>query len=113
VWNGRLAVPVITVNGIGDNISPVAGQDAYQRVIDAGGSPAMLRQTYTNTAGHCGFSAAETVAAIEALHARVMSGRWGETSAEAMNAAARVAGGGEARFIAYTPAVFLRPFAAR
>jgi hypothetical protein len=42
-----------------------------------------------------------------------MSGRWGETSAEAMNAAARVAGGGEARFIAYTPAVFLRPFAAR
>ena len=33
VWTGDLRVPVLTVNGIGDNISPVSGQDAYQREI--------------------------------------------------------------------------------
>jgi pimeloyl-ACP methyl ester carboxylesterase len=113
VWNGRLRVPVITVNGIGDNISPVAGQDAYQRVVDAAGSSAMLRQAYTNTAGHCGFSAAETVAAVEALDKRVTSGRWGDTSAEALNAAAMTTGSGESRFVPYTPPVFLRPFTTR
>jgi len=113
VWNGRLRVPVLTVSGIGDNISPVAGQDAYQRVVDAAGSSAMLRQTYTKTAGHCGFSAAETVTAVEAMHARVVSGRWGETSAEAMNAAAKATGVGETRFIPYKPAEFMRGLAAR
>lgn len=113
VWNGRLRVPVLTVNGIGDNISPVAGQQAYEAIVESAGSGAMLRQTYTRTAGHCGFSAAETVAAVEALDARVTSGKWGDTSADAMNAAARATGAGDARFIAYTPATFLRPFAAR
>jgi pimeloyl-ACP methyl ester carboxylesterase len=111
VWNGQLQVPVLTVNGIGDNISPVSGQEAYQRVVERAGRAAMLRQTYTNTAGHCGFSPAEVLAAVEALTARVVSGEWGDrTDPSAMNSAAEAAGLGPARFVSYRPAAFLRPF---
>ena len=44
VWDGKLAVPVLTVNGIGDNISPVSGQSAYKAVERAAGRSEMLRQ---------------------------------------------------------------------
>ena len=79
-WDGKLAVPVLTVNGIGDNISPVAGQEAYERAVRAAGRAEMLRQVYTNSAGHCGFSAAEVVTAVEALVARLKTGQWGDAT---------------------------------
>jgi pimeloyl-ACP methyl ester carboxylesterase len=109
IWNGALAMPVLTMNGIGDQISPVAGQDAYQRAVERAGKADMLRQVYTNTAGHCGFSAAETVTAVEALRERVTTGRWGELDAERLNAAAQSLNLGPARFQRYTPPAFLRP----
>ena len=71
VWDGKLAVPVLTLNGIGDNISPVSGQAAYEAVVRKAGRSEMLRQVYTNSAGHCGFTAAEAVAAVETLLARL------------------------------------------
>jgi pimeloyl-ACP methyl ester carboxylesterase len=113
VWDGRLRVPVLTVNGIGDNISPVSGQQSYQRIAELAGTGDMLRQTYTNTAGHCGFSPGETLAAVDALSVRVASGQWGElTNAFVLNAAAEASGGGPGRFVPYRPVPFLRPFAA-
>ncbi|MEQ1757313.1 MAG: hypothetical protein ABL986_03270 [Vicinamibacterales bacterium] len=109
VWDGALRVPVLTVNGIGDNISPVSGQDAYQRSVESAGRGDMLRQTYTNTAGHCGFSPGETVAAVDALSARVATGRWGDsTNPFVLNAAAEAVAPGPARFVPYQPAPFLR-----
>jgi pimeloyl-ACP methyl ester carboxylesterase len=108
VWTGALRMPVLTVNGIGDNISPVSGQEAYERVAVSAGTGDLLRQTYTNTAGHCGFSPGETVAAVEALSARVATGRWGDTSPDAVNAAAAAVAGQPGRFVAYQPAPFMR-----
>ena len=108
VWNGKLAVPVLTVNGIGDNISPVSGQSAYEAVVRAAGRSEMLRQVYTNSAGHCGFSAAEGVAAVETLVARLNTGRWGDTTPEAMKAKAESLGLGAARFVPFTPPAFVR-----
>ena len=110
VWTGALRMPVITVNGIGDNISPVAGQDAYQRIVEKAGKADLLRQTYTNTAGHCGFSPGETVAAVDALSARVTTGQWGDsTNPFVLNAAAQSAAAGPARFVPYRPTPFMRP----
>jgi pimeloyl-ACP methyl ester carboxylesterase len=111
VWTGDLRVPVLTVNGIGDNISPVSGQEAYQRAVERAGRAEMLRQAYVNSAGHCGFSPGETVAAVEALSARVATGQWGDSANPfVLNAAARAVAAGPARYIPYQPAPFLRPF---
>ena len=102
-----LEVPVITLNGIGDQISPVAGQQAYESVVGS----TNLRQTYTRTAGHCGFNGREVVAAVEVLQLRVATGQWPDTSAAAMNAAAAaVALTGTPRFIELQPDEFARPF---
>jgi pimeloyl-ACP methyl ester carboxylesterase len=108
-WDGRLAMPVLTLNGIGDNISPVSGQQAYESAVRAAGRQEMLRQVYTNTAGHCGFSAAETVAAVETLMARLKTGQWANTTNPySMNALAQSLNLGAARFVPYSPDVFVR-----
>jgi pimeloyl-ACP methyl ester carboxylesterase len=108
VWDGNLRVPVITLNGIGDNISPVSGQERFARAAINAGKADLLRQTYTNTAGHCGFSPGETVAAVEALTARVASGRWGDTSPASMHAAAATVAGEPGRFVPFQPTPFMR-----
>ena len=101
-------MPVLTLNGIGDNISPVAGQQAYEAVVRAAGRAAMLRQVYTNSAGHCGFTAAEGVAAVETLVARLRTGQWDDrTNPYAMNALAATLDLGGSRFVPYTPEVFV------
>jgi pimeloyl-ACP methyl ester carboxylesterase len=113
LWDGNLRMPVLTVNGIGDPISPVSGQQAYQHIVDAAGKGDLLRQAYTNTAGHCGFSPGETLAAVDALSARVATGHWGDsTNPYVLNAAAEAAAAGPARFAPYQPAAFMRPFTA-
>lgn len=102
-----LKVPVVTMTGIGDQISPTSAQQAYESVAGSEN----LRQTYLRVAGHCGFNGPETVAAVEALHARVTTGTWPDTSPAAMNAlAATVPLAGAPRFVEHTPDVFQRPF---
>ncbi|MES3021736.1 MAG: DUF6351 family protein [Pseudomonadota bacterium] len=110
VFDGQLQVPVLTLNGIGDPISAVASQQAYEAAVTAAGKGALLRQTYTANAGHCGFAPAETIAAVQSLRQRLETGQWPATDAAAMNFRARAAAPGPARFIDYTPARFLRPF---
>jgi hypothetical protein len=101
-------MPVLTVNGIGDIISTVAGQDAYERAVRAAGREELLRQVYTRSAGHCGFSAGEVVAAVDVLMTRLDTGAWGELDAETMNARAGALAPGEARFLSYVPDAFVR-----
>ncbi len=111
IFDGELEVPVLTVNNIGDNISTVAGQAAYQEAVDRAGASRMLRQTYVESAGHCGFSAAETIAAVETLQSRLLTKRWDDAdNPHKLNALARSLNLGAARFISYTPDEFARPF---
>lgn len=102
-----LTAPVVTMTGIGDQISPTSAQQAYEAVAGSDN----LRQTYVRAAGHCGFNGPETVAAVEVLHQRVTTGSWPDTSPAAMNAlATTVPLSGTPRFLAHTPDVFQRPF---
>jgi len=110
IFNGDLNVPVITVNGIGDAISVVASQSAYEEAVKAAGKSAQLRQVYTASAGHCGFTPAESVAAINTLMHRLQTGQWEGTSAQSMNDRAQSAQLGLSRFIDYIPAPYLRPY---
>jgi hypothetical protein len=108
VQRGLLQVPVVTVNGIGDPISAVAAAQAYEAVVGSEN----LRQTYTMTAGHCGFNGKEIVAAVEVLQNRVTTGSWQDTSPAAMNALAATVTGvnGTPRFIEYVPDDYERLF---
>lgn len=98
----------MTLNGFGDQISPPAGQQAYEAAVGSEN----LRQPYTMTAGHCGFNGKEVVAAVEVLQDRVRTGSWQDTSPAAMNALAATITGvtGTPRFIEYEPDEFERTF---
>lgn len=107
-FTGRISVPTVTLNNIGDQISTVAQQQEYEeRVREAGNQP-LLRQTYVASAGHCAFSAAETLAATHLLIDRLDTGRWGPTNARQLDRAAEELEQGEARFVTYHPDRFNR-----
>lgn len=111
IFDGELEVPVLTVNNIGDNISTVASQTAYENEAERAGAEHMLRQLYVESAGHCGFSAAETVAAVETLQERLLTKKWSDSAnPHKLNALARSLNLGAARYIDYQPDQFARPF---
>jgi pimeloyl-ACP methyl ester carboxylesterase len=112
VFDGDLAMPVLTMNALGDAISPPASQQAYEQAAGRAGKRALLRQTYTHSAGHCAFTPAESVAGVHALAERIRSGKWPDTSAKGMTALAGATGLGPVHFVDYTPPPFLRPYEA-
>ena len=85
-------VPVLTVHTAADPVAPVENEQAYAEQVARAGDRPMLRQTFTHRAGHCTFSPAEKLAALETLFHRVEHGTWPSTAPEAMNARALALG---------------------
>ena len=91
---------------VSDQLAPVQFEATYaQRVALAGSSP-LLRQVYVNAVGHCNFTDADMVAAIDAMNNVVAARHWtpGVTVAalnDAANALDPALGGGD--FTAYHP----------
>ncbi len=111
VWHGGLTIPVLTLNNIGDNISAVSALYAFQETVTRAGSAAFLRQLYVNSAGHCAFSPAESIAAINTLVERINTGDWNmSTNPYTMNSKAEALNLGPSRFINYQPEPFARAF---
>jgi hypothetical protein len=110
VWHGQLPFPVLTLNNIGDNISGMSAQQFFGSVVEEAGRAELLRQSYVNSAGHCGFSPAETATAVATLIERIESGQWGDTTNPyQLNNRALSLEAGPARFIPYEPEPFQRP----
>lgn len=108
-FTGDISVPTLTLNNLGDQISTVAQQSAYEDRAKKAGNASLLRQTYVASAGHCAFSDAEKVAAAELLLDRLETGRWGGGwNAVHMNRAAEALDMGDARFVSYRPDRFNR-----
>lgn len=106
---GDLSIPVISMQGIGDPISASDAMDAVSKGARAAGKQELLRTVFTETAGHCTFSAGEVAAVIDVVKQRLDSGRWPDTTTASMNTLARrVAPAAPARFIEYKPNPFLR-----
>ena len=78
----------------------------------------MLRQVFVDRPGHCRYTGAEFVAAVQTLRTRVTTGRWTDAGAHQLGKlAARLAAEdpalGAAEFIPYSPGRFLRPHVPR
>jgi pimeloyl-ACP methyl ester carboxylesterase len=76
-FDGNLSVPVLTMHTIGDGLVVPQNETAYGDVVRAAGKQDLLRQLFVHRAGHCAFSAAETIMAIEAMIKRLDAGSWG------------------------------------
>ncbi|KUN76376.1 alpha/beta hydrolase family protein [Streptomyces griseoruber] len=110
-FTGKLTKPQFSVHTIGDALVPVQTESALRRAVTAAGSSALLRQAYTDNAGHCTFSAAEQLAALHTLEDRLTTGRWPATDAGALNSRAVAADSTTpARYTAYRPAPYPRPY---
>ncbi|MFJ8631940.1 alpha/beta hydrolase family protein [Streptomyces sp. NPDC093568] len=110
-FTGRLAKPQLAVHTTGDALIPVQAESALKRAVTAGGSASLLRQAYTDNAGHCTFSPAEQLAALDTLEDRLDTGRWVGTDPAALNSRATQADPTTpTRYVPYRPTVYPRPF---
>jgi pimeloyl-ACP methyl ester carboxylesterase len=115
VFNGDLeGKPVLTMHTTGDGLVVNTDEQAYRSVVNKAGNGPLLREVFVHRAGHCTFTPAETVAALEALISRINTGHWaGVTDTDTLNASATALGPlnvAPASFISFEPAQFLRPF---
>ena len=122
-FDGDISVPVLTMHTTGDGLVVPENEQAYKAVVDRAGHGALLRQIFVNRAGHCAFTPAETVTAVQTLENRLSTGKWNVPAPAALNAAAAALGpqlnvftqgsslvATAPAFISYTPARYLRPF---
>jgi pimeloyl-ACP methyl ester carboxylesterase len=121
-FDGQLNTPVLTMHTTGDGLVVPPNEGAYANAVNAAGESALLRQTFVHRAGHCAFTEAETVAALQVLLKRLDTGRWDEAALQpvALNASALAQGDLEnvffgaatpPAFVDFSPASYPRPFA--
>jgi pimeloyl-ACP methyl ester carboxylesterase len=121
-FDGQLSIPVLTLHTTGDGLVIPPNEGAYRDAVSAAGESALLRQVFIHRAGHCAFSEAETVAAVQVLIKRLDTGRWDDAALQpaALNAAALAQGDLEnvffgaatpPAFVDFSPAPYPRPFA--
>jgi len=105
---GRLAVPLLDIHTTADQLVPVEQESAYAQKVRAAGRSALLRQAYVAAPGHCNFTNAEVVAALDTIDRRATTGHWGDsTSAASLQAAADALNLDGAAFTDFRPAQLL------
>ncbi|MEU8633012.1 DUF6351 family protein [Amycolatopsis sp. NPDC048633] len=112
VFTGDLRIPVLTVNGTGDQISTVAQQQSYGALAREAGNASLLRQTYVRTAGHCTYTTGEQQAAVDRMLTRLRTGHWPDTAPGTMNRLAAAADGTAGRYLSYALPHFNRRYPA-
>lgn len=73
---GRLQVPELDVHTVSDQLAPVQFEATYAQRVARAGDAGLLRQTYVNAVGHCNFTDADYVAAIDAMNTVVAEHHW-------------------------------------
>jgi pimeloyl-ACP methyl ester carboxylesterase len=124
-FDGQISIPVLTMHTTGDGLVVPENEQAYSSVVDRAGHGNLLRQIFVARAGHCAFTPAETITAVQTLLNRLSTGQWNVPSPAGLNAQAAALGPeynvytspttGDlvrtaAAFTSYTPAPYLRPF---
>lgn len=98
--------PIMLLHTSGDGLAPASTLEAYIRRAPA----ALVRTAIVNAAGHCTFSVAESMAAIETVDRRIATGEWPATSSVDMNDRARAADASPARYEDFDLTPFARAF---
>jgi pimeloyl-ACP methyl ester carboxylesterase len=123
IYNGQLPVPVLTMHTTGDGLVSVQDEQAYASVVTKAKDKALLKEIFVHRAGHCEFSPAEMITALQTLGLRLTSGKWKDLTPTDLNNEAAALGStynvievsGKAvaaapAFETYKPAKFLRPY---
>jgi pimeloyl-ACP methyl ester carboxylesterase len=123
IFDGEIHIPVLTLHTTGDGLVVVQNESAYKKIVDEAGNRELLRRTFVDRAGHCAFTPAETIAAVQALVNRLETGRWHDVDANDLNNAAAALGPGfnlfgtqqgivpvPPAYIDFDPSRYLRPF---
>jgi pimeloyl-ACP methyl ester carboxylesterase len=123
IFNGEIHIPVLTLHTKGDGLVVVQNESAYRRVVEKAGNEEFLRRAFVSRAGHCAFTPAETIAAVQRLIDRLDTGQWHDLEAHDLNDAASALGSAfnifptmngiipvSPAFIEFHPARYLRPF---
>ncbi len=85
IFNGQLPGPVLALHTEGDGLVPVEDEQAYLATATEAGNKALVHDVFVHRAGHCTFTPAETVAAVEALFTRLSTGKWKGLSVTALD----------------------------
>jgi pimeloyl-ACP methyl ester carboxylesterase len=124
-FNGQIRVPVLTMHTTGDGLVVPENEQAYRQVVDQAGNGAKLAQIFVHRAGHCAFTPAETITAVQTLINRLDTGHWNQgaltpshLNAEAadLGATYNIYASGSSvvatapEFTRYQPTAYLRPF---
>jgi pimeloyl-ACP methyl ester carboxylesterase len=104
---GKIGVPLLHAHGLGDALLPPHLMAGYAVAVEKQGKDDLYRQAFVDAAGHCETEVSEAMATIEAMVTRLGTGKWGDTSPQALNGAARTLNLAEPRFVSYT---FKTPF---
>ncbi len=123
IFNGNVHIPVLTLHTKGDGLVVVQNESAYKQVVEEAGNEKFLRRAFVSRAGHCAFTPAETIAAVQKLLNRLDTGEWRGVEADDLNSAAAALGPSfnifptpsgilpvPPAFIDFRPARYLRPF---
>jgi pimeloyl-ACP methyl ester carboxylesterase len=94
IFDGKIYIPVLTLHTKGDGLVVVQNESAYKKVVDEAGNEEFLRRTFVDRAGHCAFTPAETIVAVQTLIHRLDTGRWHDVDASDLNNAAAALGPG-------------------
>jgi pimeloyl-ACP methyl ester carboxylesterase len=92
IYNGQLTIPVLTMHTTGDGLVPVEDERAYSTAVHKANDSALLRETFVHRAGHCEFTPAETITAVQTLGLRLATGKWKDLTVADLNAEAAALG---------------------
>lgn len=91
-YNGQLTIPVLTLHTTGDGLVPVEDERAYKRVVSEANDSKLWRETFVHRAGHCEFTPAETITAVQTLELRLETGHWKDLTVGDLNGEAAALG---------------------
>jgi hypothetical protein len=74
--SGAVHVPMVTLHTNGDQLATVEHEQAFGATVHRAGSGRQLRQLFTERAGHCTFTPAEIVTALDVVLQRMDTGAW-------------------------------------
>jgi hypothetical protein len=82
---GQIDIPVMRLHMLGDYQIPYSLVQGYSDLITENNNDDLYRTAYVDSTGHCNFSAAESLAAVEIVIKRIDTGKWQDTDPDSLN----------------------------